>query len=244
MIGAAAINPTGTCCVNHEKLTAIEDYWSIAEDKLLRDPRVKRVVNVIVHTLQQVNEALTKGEYFWLDIQRDGVLLYELPSHPLATPQPLTPADAYAMAKRYFDAKSPDIVRWIRSVEFQVAESQKDGGFRKHAAFSLHQAVETAYGCFLLVRTFYLPHSHNIKFLRSLSEDLDKRLIPAWPRATKKDERLFKLLKRAYVEARYSEHYEISADDLETLTGHAGELRTIVEEVCRERLEALGDTRG
>ena len=230
--------------VNQEKLTAIEDYWSIAEDKLLRDPRVKRVVNVIVHTLQQVNEALTKGEYFWLDIQRDGVLLYELPSHPLATPQPLTPADAYEMATRYFAQKSADIGIWLENARSQVLKADKNIRYTVHAAFNLHQSVETAYACFLLVRTFYLPHSHNIKFLRSLSEDLDKRLIPAWPRATKKDERLFKLLKRAYVEARYSEHYEISADDLETLTGHAGELRTIVEDVCRERLEALGDNRG
>src|ERR1700679_4148546 len=37
--------------VNHKKLTDIADYWFIAEDKLLRDRRVKRPVNIIVHTL-------------------------------------------------------------------------------------------------------------------------------------------------------------------------------------------------
>ncbi|MEN7537276.1 hypothetical protein [Aurantiacibacter flavus] len=38
--------------------------------------------------------------------------------------------------------------------------------YRKHAAFNYHQATETAYACFLLVRTLYFPRSHNIKFLR------------------------------------------------------------------------------
>jgi hypothetical protein len=52
------------------------------------------------------------------------------------------------------------------------------------AAFNLHQAAETAYACFLLVRTLYFPRSHNIKFLRSLSEDNEPRLIEAWPRPT------------------------------------------------------------
>ena len=206
---------------------------------MLRDPRVKRVVNVIVHTLSDANQFLTKGEYFWVDIQRDGVLLYELPGHPLATPQPLTPADAYAMAKRYFGTHAPSSANWIKMAEEALVKIARRESWPNKTAFNLHQAVETAYACFLLVRTFYLPHSHNIRFLRSLSEDLDKRLIAAWPRATKKDERLFKLLKRAYVEARYSEHYEISAEDLETLTKSALDLRTLVEEVYRERLEAL-----
>jgi hypothetical protein len=66
----------------------------------------------------------------------------------------------------------------------------------------LHPAVERSYACFLLVRTNYVPRSHNIKFLRSLAEDQDKRLIEAWPRETKVDRRRFELLKRAYVEAR------------------------------------------
>jgi uncharacterized protein len=58
------------------------------------------------------------------------------------------------------------------------------------------------------------PRTHNLKFLRSLAEDKDRRLVEAWPRETKLDRRLFELLKRAYVEARYSDAYAISADDL------------------------------
>lgn len=61
--------------VNHENLTDIADYWWAAEDRLLRDPAVDRTVNIIVHTLAEVNQSLERGEYFWTDIQRDGVKL-------------------------------------------------------------------------------------------------------------------------------------------------------------------------
>jgi hypothetical protein len=114
-----------------------------------------------------------------------------------------------------------------------------DLGWRKEAAFSLHQGTERAYACFLLVRTLYFPRSHNIKFLRSLSEDNEPRLIEAWPRTERIDRRRFELLKRAYVEARYVETYEIGMDDLNALAEAVRNLRDIVEQVSRERLEIL-----
>jgi predicted nucleotidyltransferase/HEPN domain-containing protein len=225
--------------VSHQDLTDIADHWYVAEDRILRDPAIDRTVNIIVHTMQDANQALTRGEYFWVDIIRDGIALYELPNHPLAAPKPLTAADAVAMASNYFAEGLSAVDRALRIVELQTEEGLEDGGWRKDAAFMLHQAVERAYGCYLLTATFYFPRSHNIKFLRSLAEDKEPRLIAAWPRDTKIDRRRFELLKRAYVEARYSPSYEISAEDLEALAAAAGSLRDIVEQLCSERLAHL-----
>jgi uncharacterized protein len=225
--------------VNDDDLTVIEDFWWEPEEKLLHDPEVRRTVNIIVHTLAQVNQALKKGEYFWVDIINDGVMVLERSKRQLATPQPLVPADAYAMAKKYFEKQIPAAADWIEYADDARAKISKGGTWANKAAFSLHQAVETAYGCLLLVRMLYRPYSHNIKFLRSLSEGLDKRLIPAWPRETKKDRSRFELLKKAYVDARYSEHYKIQAEDLDLLADCARELGRRVDEVCREWLEKL-----
>jgi predicted nucleotidyltransferase len=230
--------------VSHHKLTDIADYWFVAEDKLLRDPEVGRPVNIIVHTMAEVNEALSKGRYFWADIVRDGVLLHELPGYPLAAPMPPTATDAYEMAKSYFEARSADVDDWIKLATFASNEDQGRLRWRKKAAFNLHQAAETAYACFLLVRTFYFPRSHNLKFLRSLAEDKDRRLVEAWPRETKLDRRRFELLKRAYVEARYSDAYEISADDLAGITSAVRTLRAIVDSTSREWLEDLRQKAG
>ena len=83
--------------VSNEKLTDIADYWYVAEDKILHDPTICRTVNIIVHDLAEVNAAIGRGEYFWTDIVRDGVIRYDLPGHPLVVPQPMTPDNAPAM---------------------------------------------------------------------------------------------------------------------------------------------------
>lgn len=225
--------------VNHEDLTDIAAYWYIAEDKILHDPAVRRPVNIIVHTLDEVNKALQRGEYFWVDIVRDGVVLYELPQHALAAPKPLTARDALTMAQEYFDEWLPAVGRAIQTAEDQRARGEDNLGWRKDAAFMLHQATERAYACFLMVLTLYFPRSHNIKFLRSLAEDREPRLVEAWPRATRADRRRFELLKRAYVEARYSPSYEIGVEDLDALAGSVKRLSAIVEQLCAEHLEHL-----
>ena len=220
--------------VSHEDLTDIADYWYIAEDKILHDPAVQRPVNIIVHTLHEVNQSLERGEYFWVDIVRDGVLLYELPNHALTAPKPLTATDAYRMAQEYFD-------HWFESAGRYLATgvSHTEKGWTNEAAFELHQATERYYICFLLVRTLYFPRSHNIKFLRSLAEAKDARLVNAWPRGTKIDRARFERLKRAYVEARYSASYAISIEDLNALFASIAQLLAIVVTLCEERLEEL-----
>lgn len=225
--------------VSHEDLTDIADYWYVAEDRIMRDPAIGRPVNIIVHSLDEVNQALKRGEYFWVDIARDGIALYELPQHELATPMPASPGDALKLAIGYFATKLGDVDVWLETAIEQSGKEDDQERYRRHAAFNLHQAVEAAYACFLLVRTSYFPRSHNIKFLRSLAEDNEPRLIEAWPRDAKIDRRRFELLKRAYVEARYSANYEIGIGDLEALTVSVRCLRELVERLSLERLDEL-----
>jgi predicted nucleotidyltransferase/HEPN domain-containing protein len=220
--------------VNNEKLTNIADYWWNSEDQILRDPAIGRTVNLIVHDIHEVNDALRRGEYFWTDIVRDGIALYEVPGHPFAAPQPVSPAAAVSLAERHSSHWTNQIEDLLKGADFYRAQ-----GNRKLAAFTLHQAVEAAYACFLLVHTFYFPRSHNIKFLRSLAEDVDTRLVEAWPREQRFDRRRFELLKRAYVEARYSDQYDASPEDLEWLITRARLLRDRVSALCLTRITEL-----
>ena len=224
---------------SHKDLTDVAEYWYVAEDKIQRDATIARPVNVIVHTLDEVNEGLTRGEYFWVDIARDGIALYELAGHALITPKPLTAADAYKMSLGYFASRKMDVDRWLGAVEYHLLQSASDEGSRKFAAFNVHQAAETAYACFLLVRTQYVARSHNLKFLRSLAEAQEPRLIDSWPRATKIDRRRFELVKRAYVEARYATDFVVSIDDLHAITAAVHKLRDSVESLSREWIDSL-----
>ena len=86
--------------------------------------------------------------------------------------------------------------------------------------------------------TLYSPKSHKLAFLRSQAERLAPALVAAWPRGTRAAQRAFELLRRAYVDARYSAHYKITAEELDWLVQRVGVLQRLVEEVCRKHLGA------
>jgi len=164
--------------VNRNELTDRVAYWQQAEERLIRELSITRTlrtpVNFIVHTLQEVNDGLAHGRYFFMDIARDGIALYQSDDSELHTRKPKTPGEALCMAKEYFEEWMPGAAALQEGAAFYLGK-----GRVKEAAFSLHQATERLYHCVLLVLTFYTPHVHNIAFLRSQSERLDARLIDA-----------------------------------------------------------------
>jgi predicted nucleotidyltransferase/HEPN domain-containing protein len=224
--------------VNHEKLTDRVEFWANAEDTLNRELAItgtlRTPVNFIVHTLQEVTTGLSDGRYFFIDIARDGIALYQSDDTDLPEPKPRTPGQALAMAREYFDEWLPSARRFEKSSKFLL----DDGGPRE-AAFNLHQAAERYYHCVLLVCTFYTPHVHNLGFLRTQAERIDPRLIDIWPRATKPHRARFEKLKEAYVKARYSKHYQISGDELAWLGERVDALGHVVEVICAEHIAAL-----
>ncbi len=221
--------------VNQQSVVDFATYWYRAEDRIMRETGIRTPVNFIVHTMDEVNSALSQGQYFFTDIIREGIALYDLKgSTPFVTPQPLTAEEALATAEKHFEERFPRIEPMLKGTGFFVAEKEL-----RDAAFLLHQAAERAYTCLLLVETNYSPSSHNIKFLRSLAEQIAPEMIAAWPRENKHDRRLFELLKRAYVEARYSEHYVITPEELAWLGERAEVLRDLVEKRSRDKIEQL-----
>jgi len=234
--------------VNNSKLTDRVTYWKKLDDRLNRELSIagtlRTPVNFIVHSLQQVNDGLAHGRFFFMDVRRDGIALYESDDKELSQPRPKTPQVALKMAREYFEEWFPDAMR-----RFELAKVAIERGFPKQAAFDLHQTTEFLYHCVLLVRTFYTPHVHNLGFLRSQAELLDARLIHAWPRDTRRDARYFELLKEAYVKARYSKHYRITEEELLWLSSHIEELGRAVQAVCADRIVELeraveGDKQG
>ena len=118
-------------------------------------------------------------------------------------------------------------------------ELMLDEGELNIAAFQLHQAAERFYHCALLVLTAYKPKTHNLDDLGKRAADLHPLLRNVFPRATPEEDRLFKLLKHAYVDARYDPKFAITKEELERLAALVRDLRDRVERVCRERIDAM-----
>jgi HEPN domain-containing protein len=164
-------------------------------------------------------------------------MLYESDETPFAKPDKLAPEEARAEARKFFEDWYPSACDFFGQAQHAVAN-----GRLKIAAFELHQAAERFYVCVLLTLTLYSPKSHKLNFLRSQAERLAPALIDAWPRNTREDRRRFELLRRAYVEARYSPAYTISAQDLDWLTSRVSRLQRVVEVTCRQTLaSAVGE---
>lgn len=220
--------------VNDGTLDEKADLWMVAEDRLIDDKHISREMNFIVHSLQDINQQLAEGRYFFCDIVRDGITLHEIrAAGQLGEPRTLDAAEARQQAEEYFRFGKERISYFLNHHRTDVKNNDLS-----MSAFQLHQAVEKMYSTYLLVHTLYTPPSHNIKFLRSLCNSMEPSLHDIWPRTGKrrKDTAAFSLLKRAYVEARYSLQYKITREQLDWLLERTLMLQDRIYTACEKKL--------
>lgn len=67
----------------------------------------------------------------------------------------------------------------------------------------------------------------------------EQRFSEVFPQDSRLKRSRFQLLKRAYIEARYSEHYEINAEQLDWLIERVEVLQGLVKTLCREKIEGF-----
>ncbi|WP_327195520.1 nucleotidyltransferase domain-containing protein [Sphingobium sp. Ant17] len=116
--------------VNQKELADVAAYWSVAEQRLidayLIEKRIHTPVHFIVHSLQQVNQGLSHGRVFFMEIAEQGIALYEADDRELAKPKPKTPSEAATAAQDYFDEYFPDAMS-----NFELAKVAIERDFKK-----------------------------------------------------------------------------------------------------------------
>jgi uncharacterized protein len=145
-----------------------------------------------------------------------------------------SPAERVERAKRNFSYWFESATRFLAGSEFYVKQ-----GWYAHAAFELHQATERFYVTASLVFTGYKRKEHNLETLDEEVAPLHPDLRGALPRTAPEDKRLFDLLRRAYIDARYVKSYRITAEELAALGERVRRLAAVVERVCREKIASL-----
>lgn len=191
-------------------------------------------VRVLVHDIKEVNHEIRLGQYFFADILREGVLLHDSRRYSLASPKALTPADRLKLGLinfRYWFGSAGELWRGAGYFAGRRLGPQ--------AAFLLHQATERYFAAVLLVFTGYKPKSHDIQDLANQTAPLHAALAGALPRTEQEDERLFSLLRRGYIDARYSKSYSITAEELRILRERVHDLGVRVRQACLEKLESF-----
>jgi len=222
--------------VNGRELADDLKFWYGIEDKI--DRLTRSPINLIVHTHEEIAQWLQEGHYFFSDIRKEGIYLYtSKPNKGLPEPKHLTNAERWPIAQQHFE-------QWFSlGGGFLIDQGNAfERGDLKLTSFYLHQATERFYACILLVISNYRPRTHNIKNLRSMAIDRvspDSPLSDIFPGKDKFQRRCFERLKRAYIDSRYSEHYKITQEELEWLTGEVEELKRTTQSICETYIKSL-----
>ncbi|MEP7219456.1 MAG: HEPN domain-containing protein [Bacteroidota bacterium] len=220
--------------VEDKKLSRKGTLWARVENRLRRE--VHTPVGLLVDAISAFDSYIREGRYFYTDLRTLGVLLYNSGKFTLAEPRELSPEQRLALAEEDFEY-------WFKSANSFLLNSRAaiDRDDYTNAAFELHQATERLYSAVLLVFTNYKPKLHDIEKLGQLAGGQAPELVPIFPMGTEEERRLFDLLRRAYIEARYDKKYSIERSELEWLAERVIALNEIVEAVCLRR---IGEYRG
>ena len=209
------------------------DLWNDIEDKAAKHP-VQTSVRLIAHDIGFVNRQLAKGQYFFSDIKKDGIILYDSKNCQLAEAKELPPKEKLGQAKAYFKF-------WFKKANefYQYYEFGLENKFYETAAFNLHQTTECYYGTVLLVHTNYKPKRHNIKKLCKQAAEQDPVFAKTFPLGTQQERDRFDLLVKAYVGARYDRDYKITAEELKYLARCIELLRDQTETSCEAKMKSF-----
>lgn len=189
-------------------------------------------IQLISESISKLNNALSEGRYFYVDAVNEGVMLYDSGEYTLATPRELNFSEIKGMAQEYYDEKYLDAIRHFQ--HFELDYSHPDYRF---CAFDLHQVTECLIKTVILVYHLYGHKEHDLEYLLDKSKCHTLELLKVFPRDTAEENRLFDLLRRAYLEARYNKkNFIVTKDDIDALTPKVEQLKQVVEKVCRERI--------
>src|SRR3546814_1162109 len=78
-----------------------------------------------------VNDGLAHGRYFFMDVRRDGIALYQTVDDELHEPKPKTPESALAMAEEYFEDWFPGAMQKYEGAKFHIEKRHLKPADRK-----------------------------------------------------------------------------------------------------------------
>lgn len=216
--------------VENKSMEEIEGLLHKMEKQIYTIKGLTTMVSLIVHSIGYINQQLERGRYFYVDVKKDGIILYDSKEYELASPKKLTPREQKEIAEmdlRMWSGKARDS---LLGYDFYL-ENEK----WNKAAFELHQATEALFVAFLLVFGGYRPKCHNLARLLRMSEEWDSDI----ERLLIHDREEFRLLNAAYVDARFEESYRITKTQLEHLHDRVKDTQRHVESRCKDRIQKL-----
>lgn len=189
-------------------------------------------VQFINYDIKVFNKYTEEGRYFYTQIKKEGVILYNSGKYKLARRRKLNFDEIREQAQEYFTEKFQSANEFLLGAEFYFSQN-----IYKKAAFNLHQACENYYYAIRLSFTLRNNKQHNLSKLSASVKKYSEDLKTVFPQDTPEEKRLFTLLKAAYVDARYNSHFVVTREDIEVLVPKVELLRDITKKICEARIK-------
>lgn len=193
---------------------------------------LKPTVEFIAMDIEEFNNAVEGGRYFYTDIREQGIVLYNSGTEQLSEVKPLKYDQIYYLSKEYYRKK------YERAESFlYVAKSALDIQDYCMSAFLLHQAVENYCLAIALTASLYAPKEHNIVKIIKKTKLFTSIVADIFHENTSEDKRLLELLRKAYVQARYDKDFLVTKEDIEALLAKIEKLRIETKQFCEKTIE-------
>ena len=196
--------------------------------------RIKTPVSLIAHDIQFFNRRLKKGQYFFSDIRREGIVLFDSGNYQLEEPRQLQARERKLLAEDDFHYWGDKAKTLKKGFDLYLHE-----GDYVEAVFLLHQITERLFAAILLVYTRYKPSTHDLNKLLKRVASIEPKFLEAFPKGTEQERQCFKLLRSAYVDARYKPSYSISREQLDWLAQRVALLQEMTEKYCRQKINSF-----
>ncbi|MEQ2975491.1 MULTISPECIES: HEPN domain-containing protein [Butyricimonas] len=209
------------------KLASVRNIYDKRGDHRYRVP-----VQFIHDSIKKVNEDLKYSRYFYTELKRDGIMLYNRGKNKLARRKPLKFGEIKKQGEEYFGEKYAKARLFMEQAVFMYDKEEY-----VMSSFNLHQACENLFNAIMLTFTLKNDKEHNLEELFKASRGYAPELIRVFPVGDEEEERLFKILVCSYIEARYNPEFKVSREDVEDLMVKVEKFEEVTKQVCERRIK-------
>ena len=184
----------------------------------------------IVECEHSLYESLEIQQPFFTDIMKDGIVLFDDGKITLPEPKELLYKIKKEVALKSFN-------HLIYGDGFlKVGYMFLNESFYGMGAFHAHQACEKYYRDISMIFINYNPKVHDLERLIEKTTDFSPELATIFPCSTEFEKRAFKLLRDAYIDARYNVDFAVSKEELKYMLERIEVLKEITYRICTERI--------
>ena len=187
--------------------------------------------SIIVENPTTINRAIRRKHYFFYEIIKDGILLYNDGTFQIGKPEKLPYREIKQYAEEEYAECFPLAEGFLRHGHLDKEEENY-----KLGSFELHQACERYYKTFTLVYSGIRPKSHELKVLGAMVRSCSREFANVFPTHTFEDNNAFDKLCRAYIEARYNRLFTVSKEQYEYMLARTEVLREVTIRECAARM--------